>query len=849
MRSTVYVRNFESTLRLLAERGHQVHVVAAPHAQLDPTDLVGRLSRQYPGITHSAPPRRRPHSFARVGFDLRRALDYLRYLEPEYRDAPKLRRRAEEKAPPFVKALLQRRYVNTRRGRRALAAVLRTGDRAVPRDPALDAFIDEQRPDLVLVTPLVEPGSPQSEYVRSARALGVRTGLCVYSWDNLTNKGLIHEPLDVVTVWNDAMKAEAVTLHGVPADRVIVTGAPAYDHWFTWTPLSTREAFCARVGLNAQRPYLLYLCSSKFIAPDEEPFVRRWIDTIRSSSCLLRDAGVLVRPHPQNADAWKRADLSEYGNVTVWPRAGGNPVDTDSRSEYYDSIHHSAAVVGVNTSAQIESAIAGRGVYTMLAPEFRDTQEGTLHFRHLHAVNGGLVSAARDFPQHVSQLEAAVRDPLRDVERCRRFVEAFIRPHGVSEPATPRLVRALESVAARGRTRADRGPLWAPLARPLLARAAAALADEAAPAGADAKEPNVPRRDTKPAAAPSTRRSARIPPAAEAVRHVERTVDAGVYERYLQLRRHMQCLRETTPTPDDLTALERRVTTELEPLWQGTPDTIATLRQYTGAVTGVRASEYEQARAEATRRLEPELQKLVNEGDRTLWVEEPDVLGGFGLSSDCGLYNEDTLRSFRVTSLLQEAAVLKDFRAPRLRPTVWEIGGSGGFAYQFKRLCPHVTYLITGRPELLLLSATYLSTLFPGAHVRVFNAADADGFYQRWDEVDFAFAPDSVVHALQPPRLGLTLDIMALERMSARRVALHVKSAHDLGCRYFTSVCPSDAPDPMLAADVRPAIERWYWPHPLSAPAYVTKRLAVRRGRQAGPVKRTYLLAWRRLDA
>ena len=31
MRSTVYVRNFESTLRLLAERGHQVHVAAEPH--------------------------------------------------------------------------------------------------------------------------------------------------------------------------------------------------------------------------------------------------------------------------------------------------------------------------------------------------------------------------------------------------------------------------------------------------------------------------------------------------------------------------------------------------------------------------------------------------------------------------------------------------------------------------------------------------------------------------------------------------------------------------------------------------------------------------------------------------
>jgi len=46
MRSTVYVRNFESTLRLLAQRGHQVNVVADTHQVMDPTNLMGRLCRE-----------------------------------------------------------------------------------------------------------------------------------------------------------------------------------------------------------------------------------------------------------------------------------------------------------------------------------------------------------------------------------------------------------------------------------------------------------------------------------------------------------------------------------------------------------------------------------------------------------------------------------------------------------------------------------------------------------------------------------------------------------------------------------------------------------------------------------
>jgi hypothetical protein len=491
MRSTVYVRNFESTLRLLAERGHEVHVAAEQHPELDRGDLVGRLRGVHPGITHGAPPVA-SGPWAQTGYDLRRAADYLRYLEPEYANAPKLRRRAELKAPAFVMRPAARRLSSTRGGRRLLHRLLRAADRALPGEVAIDAYVREQRPDLVIVTPLVEPGSPQSIYLRAARRLGIRTALCVYSWDNLTNKGLVHDPLDLVTVWNDAMRDEAVRLHGIPAERVVVTGAAAYDHWFAWKPSATRAEFCGRAGLDPSKPFLLYLCSSKFIAPDELPFVRRWIGDVRAASSRLREVGVLVRPHPQNLLQWQDADLGDLPNVAVWPRAAGNPVDGESRAAYFDSIHHSAAVVGVNTSAQIESAIVGRGVYTLLAPEFAETQEGTLHFRHLQQVNGGLLHVASDLREHVAGLEAAVLDPEAAGARGRRFVEAFVRPFGLGDAAAPRLVAALEATAALGPARPAREPWWAPAVRPLIARLAAAPAVNRRHDSKRAK-----RRDTK----------------------------------------------------------------------------------------------------------------------------------------------------------------------------------------------------------------------------------------------------------------------------------------------------------------------------------------------------------------
>jgi hypothetical protein len=482
MRHSGYVRNFESTLRMLCERGHTVHLafqIGDTHWLLDPSDVTQQMCAQYREFSRGPIPTRED-AWGYVARELRLALDYLRYLGPEYHDAPKLRERAMRTVSESLQQRTQRGPFSTRIGRRLMAGWLRALHRAIPSDPRIDAFLLAHRPDVLVVTPLIEPGAPQAEYIRSARTLGIRSVLCVASWDNLTNKGLIHGPPDLVTVWNEMMKREAVHLHAVSPDRVAVTGAQPFDHWFDWQPSSTREAFCARVGLRADRPYVLYLCSSKFIAPEEVPFVRTWVEQIRQSgSSVLQQAGALVRPHPQNADQWRDADLSQYGNVAVWPPAGAAPSDAKSRADYFDSIYHSAAVVGINTTAEIESAIVGRGVYTLLVPEFRDTQEGTLHFDHLRRVSGGLLHLATSFVEHLQQLDAAVRAPRTNDERGRRFIEAFVRPYGITVPATLKVVEALEALVQMPAPRHARAPLWASIVRPRLARTGERLQREA----------------------------------------------------------------------------------------------------------------------------------------------------------------------------------------------------------------------------------------------------------------------------------------------------------------------------------------------------------------------------------
>ena len=201
---------------------------------------------------------------------------------------------------------------------------------------------------------------------------------------------------------------------------------------------------------------MLYLCSSSFIAPREAGYVARWLRMVREApDPALREVGVLVRPHPKNVEHWLEVDFSGLGDVVVWPRLGANPLDRASKSDYFDSIHHSAAVVGVNTSALIESAIVGRAVHTYLAPEFRDTQEGMLHFQHLARSDGGVLRTAETPEEHVEQLAQALRGDDRSAQARRDFVRDFVRPLGLETPATPALVSAIEREA--------RAPAPAPL--------------------------------------------------------------------------------------------------------------------------------------------------------------------------------------------------------------------------------------------------------------------------------------------------------------------------------------------------------------------------------------------------
>ena len=248
-------------------------------------------------------------------------------------------------------------------------------------------------------------------------------------------------------------------------------------------------------------------------------------------------------------------------------------------------------------------------------------------------------------------------------------------------------------------------------------------------------------------------------------------------------------------------------------VWDASPDTIANLRQRIAANEGLDLARYADRSSAFIARLKREAGFLRKQAGSELFVPEPSALGGFGFLDQGVLYNEDTVRFFTAMIALNDAALLHAFRDAPERRLVWEIGaGWGGFAYQFKKLCPNVTYVITAPPELLVMSSVYLQATMPSATVRYVDHRPGANAWASWQDVDFMFVPDVAETLPTPPRLDLAVDILALRQMPRSAAAAHISRVFTGNCPFFYTALPRavDAGDGYLSD-----LERSYWLHPV----------------------------------
>jgi hypothetical protein len=324
-----------------------------------------------------------------------------------------------------------------------LTTFTRNLERMLPPHPELEQAIRELRPAAVLLLSRIGKNSVELDVLKVARLLRLPSILLVWSWDNLTSKAVLNEHPDHLLVWNDEMAREANAYHGVPRERIHIVGSPLFDRFF--------ELARAVPDVQPAEPGLLYLGSSPYASDDESAICDEWIAAIRNSpDPLLAGVRIAIRPHPADHswDGWRPPD----------DRVALSTSHKSEPERLLALVRDASVVVGLNTSAEIEAAVAGRPVATFRAGSRADGQEGALHFRYLLEANGGFVVDAPDLDAHVTVLSRLLQSEW-NADATARFLERFLRPAGLNEPVCPivaeKIIKLVPPLSARAADRAD----------------------------------------------------------------------------------------------------------------------------------------------------------------------------------------------------------------------------------------------------------------------------------------------------------------------------------------------------------------------------------------------------------
>jgi hypothetical protein len=158
-----------------------------------------------------------------------------------------------------------------------------------PNDYFPDLF-KRVKPDLVFNCSHIH-GEAGELPMKVAKRMGIPTAGFIFSWDNLTSRSRIFVPYDYCLVWHEFMKRQLLSIYPhIPESKVFVTGTPQFDFHFKPQYLLKREELCLRLGLNPQRPFVLYTTGVDQHFPEEHRTVQLVIDLLQK---------IPVQPKPQ----------------------------------------------------------------------------------------------------------------------------------------------------------------------------------------------------------------------------------------------------------------------------------------------------------------------------------------------------------------------------------------------------------------------------------------------------------------------------------------------------------------------------------------------------------------------
>lgn len=435
-RSGAFFGAHRSIINALLERGHYIRYLFDERwtndAEKKPAlKELDDLKKKYNTFEYGIALRRND-AWRKILFHTREILSYRSYLlEPRKSLCKYFQNRWLGYLPATLRSILNYNLAKGVLASDIAALVLRGFENIAPADKKICKDILKFQPDVVVASPVnMRFSSADLEYLKAAKYLKIPTALPVYSWDNLTDKGMFHVLPDRFLVWNEDGKKEAISHHHIPERLIKIIGVPVFDKWFVrFTPSQTIAEFCARYGLSEKNPIVLYLGSSANIAKDESWVIEEMRKALDADSELAKTQ-IIIRPHSANKVVYRRLHLHD---VIVLPKDGQILNLREALQFFYDMLYFAAATIGVNTSGMIDALIAGKPGMVFITPTYEDTQLETAHFRQLF--NSGALECVKSGEEFVEAFKKLLAGEDERKEKRESFVRYFVRPNGFEKSA------------------------------------------------------------------------------------------------------------------------------------------------------------------------------------------------------------------------------------------------------------------------------------------------------------------------------------------------------------------------------------------------------------------------------
>jgi UDP-N-acetylglucosamine:LPS N-acetylglucosamine transferase len=261
-------------------------------------------------------------------------------------------------------------------------------------------------------------------FLVAARRLGIPIVAHVASWDHTVGKGVIAPFCERYIVQNATMRNDLLRYHGIPVERIVVTGWPQTDVYSRTRPREDFDALLRSYGLAPELPLVAVMGNTPTNAPYEARFVDRLVRWWESEG--RGRMSLLFRPHPRDRD-WRE----RFATALAAPDVHVQEASFTDLEVLATILQHAGCVVANAGTILLEAIVNDRPAVCVLYDEGAPDGEswalenvGGEHYREL-ATSDTFYRAER-FEEVVAGIERALAEPSELANERRRVVAEVV---------------------------------------------------------------------------------------------------------------------------------------------------------------------------------------------------------------------------------------------------------------------------------------------------------------------------------------------------------------------------------------------------------------------------------------